>query len=177
MGPSYGCTVLHTFSGSGGDGANPYAGMSSQPDSNKNYYGTTFSGGSSSDGTVFQLEAPSGTNTTYTYDSKPYSFKGSTSDGANPYAEVTLYQTVLASSPNLYGTTTLGGGTLDEGEVFELGTPATGGTFPSPTRLNTFNGSTGEGTDPRGGVVFDSAGNIYGTTSLGGAIGMASSTS
>jgi uncharacterized repeat protein (TIGR03803 family) len=85
--------------------------------------------------------------------------------GTNLYASV-----VFDAAGNLYGTTLNGG---DEhvdcsstgcGVVFEL-TPATGGEWTESV-LVAFNYT--DGGHPTGSVVFDSAGNIYGTTTAGG---------
>jgi hypothetical protein len=52
------------------------------------------------------------------------------------------------------------------GSVFELSPPVSGGTVWTEAALTKFASATG--TNPIGGVVLDSAGNVYGTTSLGG---------
>jgi uncharacterized repeat protein (TIGR03803 family) len=82
------------------------------------------------------------------------SFNGS--DGANPFADLTL------SGNTLYGTTS-GGGANGDGEVFSL--PVTGGT---PTALASFNGS--DGAVPKGGLTL-LGDTLYGTTAIGGAYG------
>ncbi len=65
---------------------------------------------------------------------------------------------------NLYGTTS-DGGDSGQGAVFKL-TPNGDGTW-SGTLLHSFMGGT-DGSDPIAGVVFDQAGNLYGTTTEGG---------
>jgi large repetitive protein len=50
---TYSFTVLYSFAGSGGDGANPFAGLIM--DASGNLYGTTQFGGNPGDGTVFEL--------------------------------------------------------------------------------------------------------------------------
>jgi uncharacterized repeat protein (TIGR03803 family) len=67
------------------------------------------------------------------------------------------------SSGNLFGTTTEGGANSD-GTVFEI---LARGTFP--VTVASFNGT--DGSDPVAAVTFDSAGNLFGTTSAGGASG------
>jgi uncharacterized repeat protein (TIGR03803 family) len=133
-------TTLASFNGS--NGANPYAGV--VMDSSGNLYGTTYGGGASSDGTVFELAAGSGTITTLA------SFDGS--NGANPRAGL-----AMDTGGNLYGTT-FGGGASDKGTVFELA--AGSGTI---TTLASFDGT--DGTGPLAGLLRDANGNLYGTTS------------
>jgi uncharacterized repeat protein (TIGR03803 family) len=67
----------------------------------------------------------------------------------------------MDSSGNLYGTTT-GGGASNDGTVFEIvhGTNIV-------TTLATFNGANGA--SPYSNLVLDSSGNVYGTTTTGGA--------
>ena len=117
-----------------------------------NLYGTTVSGGNFGDGTVFEV-TPSGKETTL------HSFANNDIDGIHPYAGLTVYK------GNLYGTTVSGGGTGSAaGIVFKM-TPS-----GSETILHVFGGSP-DGAFPWGGVVFDKAGNLYGTTFSGGANG------
>jgi uncharacterized repeat protein (TIGR03803 family) len=71
---------------------------------------------------------------------------------------------LLVSGSTLYGTT-WGGGTNGYGEVFSV--PITGGT---PTILASFNNLNGAA--PLGSLIVDSSGNLYGTTSGGGAYGV-----
>jgi uncharacterized repeat protein (TIGR03803 family) len=137
-------TTLASFNGT--DGANPYGTL--VMDSSGNLYGTTFYGGASSDGTVFEVAAGSGTITTLA------SFNGT--DGADPEAGL-----VMDSSGNLYGMTYRGGASGD-GTVFEVA--AGSGTI---TTLASFDGTNGQW--PDGGLVMDGSGNLYGTTAVGGA--------
>jgi uncharacterized repeat protein (TIGR03803 family) len=118
-------------------------------DSAGNLYGTTYYGGAYGAGTVYKL-APDGTLTLL------YSFNSS--DGANPSAGV-----MQDSAGNLYGTTS-GGGAYGAGTVYKLA-PSIG----ALTVLHTFDGS--DGANPTAGVIRDSAGNLYGTTSSGGTSG------
>ena len=101
-------------------------------------------------GTVFKLS--NGKETVL------HSFSGP--DGIYPQSSV-----VLDSAGNLYGTATNGGlgGTHGPGTVFKIDTT---GTF---TVLHQFQVGTGDGFFPIGGLVLDSAGNLYGITSTGGA--------
>lgn len=120
-------------------------------DSQDNLYGTTTNGDGY--GTVFRL-APDGTETVL------HSFCQQTgcSDGACPQAPV-----IADSAGNLYGTASdycLGSG-YGFGNVFKL---APDGTF---TVLHAFTGAP-DGDMPMGGLIFDSAGNLYGTTYFGG---------
>jgi uncharacterized repeat protein (TIGR03803 family) len=96
-------STLHSFSGSGGEGANPVAGLVQANDAN--FYGSTVLGGTNRRGTLFSIDA-TGNFTTL------HSFSGSPNEGALPFAGV-----VQGNDGNLYGTTALGG-THGAGTVF-----------------------------------------------------------
>ena len=81
-------TTLHSFSGSPGDGAVPFAGLVQGSDGN--FYGTTASGGAFFQGTVFQM-SPSGAITVL------HSFNSFFSEGAFPFAGL-----VQGSDGNFY---------------------------------------------------------------------------
>jgi uncharacterized repeat protein (TIGR03803 family) len=108
-----------------------------------NLYGTTINGGASDLGAIFKL-GPGGTYTIL------HSFNGD--DGNGPDSGV-----LLDAVGNLYGTTPAGGASWGTGVVFKL-TPD--GTF---TVLHRFSGGA-DGAAPSGGLVLDSRGNLYGTT-------------
>jgi uncharacterized repeat protein (TIGR03803 family) len=146
----------HNFGSSPTDGTVPYGGLIL--DSSGNLYGTTFTGGTFGGGTVFELTPSGGPNWVETI---LYNF-GNGTDGAHPLAGL-----VFDSAGNLYGTT-VGGGVIGAGTVFEL-TPVGGGVW-SETILNSFNGGTG-GSGPQAGVILDSSGDVFGTTAGGGSYG------
>jgi uncharacterized repeat protein (TIGR03803 family) len=128
-------------------------------DSKGNLYGTTDGGGASGQGTVFELTPPgSGSLWAHTV---LCSFKGS--NGGNPAARLTFDH-----SGNLYGTAQSGGGVNAFGVVFKLTKPAPGKTTWTESVIATFTGAGGNGGNPMAGVVFDNAGNLYGTTVYGG---------
>jgi uncharacterized repeat protein (TIGR03803 family) len=151
LSPSGTETVLYNFKG-GADGGFPAAGLIQ--DSAGNLYGTTYAGGGASNaGVVFELircdSQPSG------YEFKVlYSFTGG-ADGSQPQAGL-----VRDGAGNLYGTT-VSGGASGVGVVFKL-TPT--GTY---TVLHSFTGGA-DGGYPLAGLIRDGAGNLYGTTNLGG---------
>jgi uncharacterized repeat protein (TIGR03803 family) len=89
-----------------------------------------------------------------------YNFHGA-SDGDSPSG-------ALVQGPDgaLYGVTAAGG-PGGGGTVFQLKAPAKKNGAWTQTTLHGFAGGT-DGSGPSGGVVFDSAGNIYGVTSAGG---------
>ena len=151
-GGSYSEKILYTFTGTGGDGANPWAGLIM--DSSGNLYGTTPSGGSGY-GTVFELAYSRGSYS----EEILYSFTDSGGDGANPYAGL-----IMDSTGNLYGTTALGGA-YGVGTVFQLAYSA--GSYNEKV-LHSF--TKYDGLQPYAGVIMDSSGNLYGTVyaSIGG---------
>jgi uncharacterized repeat protein (TIGR03803 family) len=143
-------TVLYNFAGPPNDGANPEAGL--VRDSQGNLYGTTFEGGAFGVGTVFEV-TPAGEETVL------YSFTGKT-DGSSPFGGL-----IRTARGNLYGTTRNGGSSRCAGgcgTVFEL-TPV--------GRLTSIRFTGTDGEYPVAGLVRDSSGNLYGTTSQGGAFG------
>jgi uncharacterized repeat protein (TIGR03803 family) len=71
---------------------------------------------------------------------------------------------ILDQNENLYGASILGG-TNDLGTVFKLTRQGSTWSF---ALLYSFQGGSTDGQSPRGGVVFDKAGNLYGTTVYGG---------
>jgi uncharacterized repeat protein (TIGR03803 family) len=97
-----------------------------------------------------------------------YTFKGG-SDGSYPLAPL-----VADRNGNLYGTTDLGGGSsaCEEGcgTVFELVAPSLPSGKWQEKILHAFTGGA-DGAVPSGGLIFDSAGNLYGTTVEGGDLG------
>jgi uncharacterized repeat protein (TIGR03803 family) len=119
-----------------------------------NLYGTTYDLGAYKDGCVFEL-SPSDNGWQYTLLS---SFSGP--DGAYPASGL-----VFDKLGNLYGATG-GGGTYGGGAAFEL-SPLAGGGW-GETVLYSF-GNGDDGYDPRSKLIFDNAGNLYGTTEFGGA--------
>jgi uncharacterized repeat protein (TIGR03803 family) len=187
-------TVLYSFTG-GADGAYPYADVIF--DGGGNLYGTTYSGGASEYGVVFEV---SGVGTSWT-ETVLHNFAGG-KDGAYPASGL-----IMGPAGKLYGTTLYGGGLYGNGAVFEL-SPSGGGwkekvildigglagltmdaagnifsigndsvfeLSPNghgawkPTVIHTFTGAPNDGGDAYGTPVLDQTGNLYGTTMTGGA--------
>ena len=143
---------VHDF-GSGNDGQGPNYGDLIW-DQQGNIYGTTYYGGTFANGTVYEL-MPSGNGYT---ESILYSFSGRP-DGAIPWAGL-----VFDNKGNLFGTTAAGG-SKDAGTVFELSyVPGVGW---MEHVLYSFQYAS-DGAIPQGGLIFDSHGNLYGTTLVGG---------
>ena len=142
-------TLLHAFGG-GNDGNGPNGNLVF--DAAGNIYGTTSGGGDYGYGTVFQATRSGGSWT----ETVLYSF--SPANGINPTAGV-----ILDSAGNLYGTTSAGG-THNWGTVFELTRSGSGW---REQLLYTFTNGT-DGRSPAGGLVFDSAGNLYGSAQHNG---------
>jgi uncharacterized repeat protein (TIGR03803 family) len=86
---------------------------------------------------------------------------GTGTDGAAAYGRV-----IFDAAGNLYGTTAFGG-TSGAGIVFELANPEAPAGWTESVLYNFSGGS--DGSQPYGGLIFDSAGNLYGTTFQGGA--------
>lgn len=155
-------TVLYNFKGNG-DGCSPAAAL--VIDAQGDLYGTTLKGGVGSNcsgyGTVFQLSPNSKGEWIETV---LYRFQGG-NNGAEPNG------LVLDPAGNLYGTTFGSnnfGCATGCGTVFKL-TPNSGGNW-SQTILHAF-GTGSDGAHPAASMIFDAAGNLYGTTQGGGASG------
>jgi uncharacterized repeat protein (TIGR03803 family) len=146
--------ALWSFGGNG-DGSAPTGNLIA--DASGNLYGATILGGANNTGTVFELSPDGEGGWT---ESVLYSFgpQGS-GDGVQPNAGL-----VMDRSGSLYGTT-LVGGTGNSGTVFQLSPQAGGGW--TETILYNF-GLNGDGADPKGDLVLDANGNLYGTTFAGG---------
>ncbi|MGA7460198.1 MAG: choice-of-anchor tandem repeat GloVer-containing protein [Candidatus Korobacteraceae bacterium] len=144
-------TVLYQFSG-GDDGAQPDSGALTF-DPAGNLYGTTPFKGAQSCGTVFELAHKVNQwtfNLLWTFTEYP--------SGCSPLSGV-----IFDPAGNLYGTTTEGGAN-EYGAAFEL---SPSGQSWSLTPLHQFVDSS-DGSDPLGNLIFDSAGNLFGTNRFGG---------
>jgi len=141
-------TVLYSFTGST-DGGSPQFGVIL--DAEGNLYGTA--AGSDAGGVVYKV-TPSGQETTLCYLSGEY--------GSVPASGL-----IADAAGNFYGTTVFGGPS-GTGMIYTVGPQ--GSLTVLYSFLSTNGGRSGpDGLYPSGGVVMDSAGNLYGTTSGGGA--------
>ena len=151
-------TVIHEFSQCDPLGFFPRAPLI--VDRKGNLYGTTAEGGpfcsGVGPGAVFELSPNGGSIWT---PNLIYQFRG-TIDGEAPQAPLTFDR-----AGNLYGTTSEGGN-RDDGTIFEL-TPQDHGRYWTKTLLHSF--TNREGYSPHSRLTFDKAGDLYGTTTFGGA--------
>jgi uncharacterized repeat protein (TIGR03803 family) len=157
--------ALHNFTGKNGDGYLPLAGPIR--DAAGNLYGTTMHGGGggcgAGCGTAWELSPPRVGAQGWT-EHILHAFGVTNGDGGFPG----LGQLAIDAQGNLYGTTE-SGGPLRAGTVFKLTQPPSGASGEwKETILHGF-GEDQNGYLPGGGVIFDGAGNLYGTTGLGGA--------
>jgi uncharacterized repeat protein (TIGR03803 family) len=135
--------TLASFSGS--NGALPSAGV--VEDSSGDLFGTTELGGASNDGTVFEI--PAASRTLFTLASFNYASNGSSPNSL-----------IMDNSGNLFGTAA-SGGSSKYGTVFEIPTG-----IATIMTLASFDIGT-SGSAPTG-VLEDSTGNLFGTTTAGG---------
>ena len=148
-GGGYAESVLYSFSGP--DGSGPLSGVIS--DSAGNLYGTTYAGGLSGTGTVYQLMPTGGSGYIETCLNN---FRDG-NDGGYLYAGLIFDP----SGTHLYGATT-NGGTGGGGTVFEL-TPSANCSWTLQT-IYSFTGTAGGQCGPWASLFMDTAGNLYGTT-------------
>ena len=150
--------ALVSFDGANGDG--PLVGLIA--DANGDLFGTTENGGANGDGTIFEI-VNNGTPAAPIYASTPTTLVSF--DGANGQY---LYGGLIAdANGDLFGTTERGGASGD-GTLFEIAKTVSG-YANAPTTLINFNG--GDGQYPVAGLIADAHGDLFGTTSGGGANG------
>jgi uncharacterized repeat protein (TIGR03803 family) len=142
--------LLHSFNGPG-DAGSPGGGLIF--DKAGNLYGIGTSGGVYGYGAVYEL-SPNGKERVL------YSFNPAAGDGGNPMGGL-----IFDATGNLYGTTYAGGSGF-AGTVFEL-TPHGNGLWEERI-LHNFKLNPPDGSYPSAGLIFDAAGNLYGTTAKGG---------
>jgi uncharacterized repeat protein (TIGR03803 family) len=146
---------LYSFGYMDQDGSNPYASVVFGPDGL--LYGTTSADGAYGGGTVFSLRPPAsrtcGTAQCSWIETTLFNFSGGADGGYPGYGNL-----VFDQAGNMYGTT-YSGGSSGGGVVFKLTRSGSG--WAESVIWNFGNGS---GYDPISGVIFDSAGNLYGTT-------------
>jgi uncharacterized repeat protein (TIGR03803 family) len=146
---------LHAFSNNGTDGFNPITGVI--VDAKSNLYGASTGGGVHNLGMAYQLTPNASGNWT---ERLLHSFANNGHDGwGNPG------RFIFDAFGNLYNTTSVGGIGTEYGTVYEL-SPEANGSW-SEKVLFRFEGGN-QGQNPETGVVFDAAGNLYGTTFFGG---------
>lgn len=164
-------TILHNLSCA--EGLYPESPLTR--DSAGNLYGLAWGGGAHGDGTVFELSPVPGGGWTFKL---IHSFNGE--DGAHPQSAV-----VIDAAGNLFGTALCGGlhpeaqsnqlapdcgGNTAFGTVWEL-SPQTDGTWTERI-IHRFDGHNGANPSDNGQLIFDAAGNLYGTTHNGGLFGV-----
>ena len=157
-------STIYTFPGGSG-GANP--GGLVQGKGGVLYSWTVYGGipkscGTVACGTVFQLKPPAKSGGKWTK-TTIYTFQGGT-DGGWPAGKL-----LVGSKGELYGVTPVGGNATCNGgcgTVFQLVPPTKVGGAWTKNTIYSFGGP--DGANPAAGVIADSLGNLYGTTSVGG---------
>jgi uncharacterized repeat protein (TIGR03803 family) len=151
--------ILYSFLG-GSDGESPNALIADREGA---LFGTASTGGASGYGAVFKLTRHSKGETAWS-ESVLSSFTGQfNGDGDGPHG------LVAGRDGALYGTTGLGGKT-GNGAVFKLMPPNEGATVWTEAVLYSFctQSNCSDGDLPNAGLILDRAGELYGTTSIGG---------
>jgi uncharacterized repeat protein (TIGR03803 family) len=151
-------SVLFSFDGT--DGAHPQSELVA--DKAGNLYGTTYTGGASENGTVFELSPPQQPGGAWT-ETVLHAFTAQ-SDGQWPDGGVTFDQ-----DGNLFGTTVSGGAGATQtyyGTIFELSPNGNGGWIY--TQIASFDkGPTPQIQEPCCKLIVDSTGNLYGVSEGG----------
>ena len=157
-------SVLYSFCPQSGcpDGKDPYYPL--VIDSQGNLYGTTIQGGSFNGGVVYELSPVGGGLSGWT-ESVIYNIcsPNPCPGGSQFYGGLTI-----DTHGNLYGVALVGGTHNSAGTVFELSPSGGSWTFTVLYEFCTLTNCT-DGLQPKGAPIFDSHGNLYGTTTGGGA--------
>jgi uncharacterized repeat protein (TIGR03803 family) len=150
--------VIHSFNGSKGDGFYPATGL--VVDDAQNLIGATGNGGRYNNGAIFELSRRPLAWT----ESVIHSF--TVADGSVPVGD----RLAIGTAGNLYGATEFGG-VADYGAVFQLVPTPAGWEYTllySFCSIDIVNCQQDDPRNPRGGVILDADGNVYGTTSVSG---------
>jgi uncharacterized repeat protein (TIGR03803 family) len=163
--PNYAATPTTLASFNSANGAYPLGSLI--VDANGDLFGTTYQGGLSGYGTVFEIKN-NGTVAAPNYAATPTTLASfNNANGAYP-----LYESLIVdANGDLFGTTYQGGST-SSGTVFEIknnGTVAAPNYAATPTTLASFNNANGA--YPLGSLKVDANGDLFGTTQQGGAAG------
>jgi uncharacterized repeat protein (TIGR03803 family) len=145
-----GYNVIHSFLAGPTDGRNP---TGSLIQSGSTLYGMSIAGGSSGDGTMFQIGADGSAFRVV------HQFSGGAADGVEPFG------TLLQSGGTFYGMT-FQGGTANLGTIFR--TAADGSSFGL---LHSFAGSPTDGKNPMYATLVQSGSAFFGMTAVGGSAG------
>ncbi len=151
-------SVIYNFNGTGGK----FPSSALFRAANGLLYGTTYAGGASGLGTVFKLQPPAcgvcSTANPQWKETVIHSFSSSP-DGRYPVAGL-----VQDAAGNLYGVTGYGG-LYNRGTVYKLDSEG------NESVIYSFAGNP-DGAYPLATLIIDSAGNLYGTTTSGGSVGV-----
>lgn len=140
-------TDIVSFTGLGAQGSTPQTSLVA--DASGNLYGTTVSGGSSSVGTVFEVNPNTNQLTTL------YDFTNGT-DGARPMGRL-----AIDGQGDLFGACEMGGSTSVDGSVYEISGASIRGGAPTLQVLHGFDDT--DGYEPHAGVILVGT-DLYGTT-------------
>ncbi|MEP4077328.1 choice-of-anchor tandem repeat GloVer-containing protein [Haloferula sp.] len=145
--------TLVSFTGNGGSnpGSSPRAAL--VRDSDGNFYGTTFTGGTNDLGTIFRFTPGEALETLINF----------TGNGASNKGSLPLGSLMQGSDGNFYGTTSTGG-TNGHGTLFRL---IPGQALETLVHF-TGDGASNKGSNPSADLIQDSDGKFYGTTRKGG---------
>lgn len=166
-GPNWTPSVLYSFQG-GTDGANPGAALTKG--TGGAFYGTTVGGGTSGNGTVFQLKSPGTKGGAWT-ESAIYNFAGNASGSVNVNGTTV---TLVSGSPFITGASWNGLPVVIDSVTYTVASVQSASSLTLTASAGTQTGvnyDTIDGSGPQGNVISLSDGNLYGTTSGGGSAG------
>jgi uncharacterized repeat protein (TIGR03803 family) len=158
-------TVFHDFAGGANDGALPLTGLIQDPQGN--LYGATYNGGTcgaqNGNGTLFKLDTNGQVTVIYMFGCNPD--EGTQVAGLARDSQGNFYAASETGGPSQYFYNCIQNNWLPS---FGCGTLAKIDPSGKETLLHVFTGVNGDGGSPMGAVLINAAGDIYGTTLLGG---------